>query len=105
MLWREVVFDIHDSKLAGRFGFAKTVEQFRKRFCFPHFTDFFFSSIKNCLPCFQLKRVPSKFLKTPLQPVSIPTLYLGETFHIDLVGPLKSPVIRYVLTAIDVFTK
>ena len=30
--------------------------------------------------------------------------YPGETLQIDLVGPLKSPVHRYVLTAIDVFT-
>ena len=29
----------------------------------------------------------------------------GETLQIDVVGPLKSPVHRYVLTAIDVFTK
>ena len=44
-------------------------------------------------------------MKTPLQPVSSLNSYLGETLQIDLVGPLKSPVHRYVLTAIDVFTK
>ena len=43
-------------------------------------------------------------MKTPLQPVSSLNSYPGETLQIDLVGPLKSPVHRYVLTAIDIFT-
>ena len=67
--------------------------------------EFFISSIKNCLTCLQLKRVPSNFLKSPLQPVSSLISYPGETLQIDLVGPLKSPVHCNVLTAIDVFTK
>ena len=104
-LWHEVVFRLHNSKTAGHFGIAKTFEEFRKRFYFPNFTEFFISSIKNCLTCLQLKRVPSNFLKTLLQPVSSLNSYPGETLQIDLVGPLKSPVQRYVLTAIDVFTK
>ena len=104
-LWREVVFRLHNSKTAVHFGIAKTVEEFRKTFNFPNFTEFFISSIKNCLTCLQLKHVPSNFLKTPLQPVSSPNSYPGETLQIDLVGPLKSPVHRYVLTAIDVFTE
>ena len=102
-LWREVVFRLHNSKTAGHFGIAKTVEELQKRFYFPNFTDFFISSIQNCLTCLQLKRTPSKFLKTPFQPVSSLNSYHGETLQIDLVGPLKSPVHRYVLTAIDVF--
>ena len=104
-LWRKVVFRLHNSKTAGHFGIVKTVEEFRKRFYFPNLTEFFISSIKNCLTCLQLKRVPSKFLKTPLQPVSSLNSYPGETLRIDLVGPLTSSVHRYVLTAIDVFTK
>ena len=104
-LWREVVFRLHNSKAAGHFGIVKTVEEFRKRFSFPNFTKFSISSLKNCLTCLQLKRVPSKFLKTPLQPVSYLNSYPGETLQIDLVGPLTSPVHRYVLTAFDVFTK
>ena len=83
-LWREVVFRLHNSTTAGRSGIARTVEEFRKRFCFPVFTEFFISLIENCLTCLQLKRVPSKFLKTPLQPVSPLNSYLGETLQIDL---------------------
>ena len=53
----------------------------------------------------QLKRVPSKNLKTPLQPLSLVKSYPGEMPQVDLVGPLQSPLYRYVLTGIDVFTK
>ena len=104
-LWREVVYRLHNSKTAGHFGTTKTIEEFRKRFYFPNFTEFLVSTIKNCLPCLQLKRVPSKHLRTPLQPVSSLHSYPGELLQIDLVGPLKSPHYRYALTAIDVFTK
>ena len=44
-------------------------------------------------------------MKTPLQPVSSLISFPGESLQIHLVGPLKSPVHRCVLTAIDVFTK
>ena len=40
-LLREVVFRLHNSKTAGLFGIAKTVEKFRKRLYFPNFTEFF----------------------------------------------------------------
>ena len=92
-LWREVVFRLRNSKTTGHFGIAKTVAEFRKRFYFPNFTEFFIS-IENCLTCLQLKRVPSKLLKTPLQPVASLNSYPGETLQIDLVGRLKSPVHR-----------
>ena len=105
MLWREIVFRLHNSKTAGHFGIAKTVEEFRKRFFFPNFTHFFTSSIKYCLTCLQIKGLPSKFLKKLLQPVSSLNLCPGETLQIDLLGLLKSPVHRYVSTTIDVFTK
>ena len=104
-LWREVVFRLHNSKTAGHFGIAKTIAEFRKRFYFPNFTEFLLSTVKNCLSCLQLKRAPSKFLKPPLQPLSSETSFPGEMLQIDLVGPLQSPHYRYVLTAIDVFTK
>ena len=84
---------------------SKQLKNFEKDSIFQIFSESFISSIKNCLTCLQLKRVPSKFLKTPLQPVSSLNSYPGETLQIDLVGPLTSPVRRYVLTAIDVFTK
>ena len=82
----------------------KQLKNFEKLF-FPNFTECFICSIKDCLTCLQPKRVPSMFLKPPLQPVSSLNSYPGETPQIDLVGPLKLPVHRFVLTTIDVFTK
>ena len=104
-LWREVIYRLHNSPTAGHMGINKTVEEFRKRFYFRNFTEYLTSTIQNCLQCLQLKRVPSKNLKTPLQPVSSLKSYPGEMLQIDLVGPLQSPLYRYVLTGIDVFTK
>ena len=43
--WREVVFRVYNSKTTGHFGLAKTVEEFRKRFYFPNFTELFIFSI------------------------------------------------------------
>ena len=44
-------------------------------------------------------------MKNSLQTLPSVSWYPGETLQIDLVGPLKSPVHRYVLTAFDVSTK
>ena len=103
--WREVVCRLQNSKTAGLFGIAEIVEEFRKRFYFPNFSEFFISSIKNCLTCSQPRGVRSNFLKSPLQQVSSLILYPRETLEITLLGQLKSPVHRNMLTAIDVFTK
>ena len=91
-LWREVIYRLHNSPTAGHMGINKTVEVFRKRFYFPNFTEYLTSTIQNCLQCLQLKRVPSKTLKIPLQPVSSLKSYPGEMLQIDLVGPLQSPL-------------
>ena len=48
-LGREVVFRLHNSKTTGHFGLAKTVEEFRKRFYFPNFTEFFILQLKTAL--------------------------------------------------------
>ena len=104
-LWREVVYRLHHSRTAGHLGIVKTIEEFRKRFYFPNFTEFLVSTVRNCLQCLQLKRAPTKQIKTPLQPVSSLQSYPGDMLQIDLVGPLKSPMYTYVLTAVDVFSK
>ena len=57
------------------------------------------------MQCLQLKSVPSKKLKTTLQPLSSLKSYPGEMLQVDLVCPLHSPLYRYVLTGIYVFTK
>ena len=104
-LWREVIYRLNNSPTAGHMGINKTVEEFRKHFYFPNFTEYLTSTIQNCMQCLQLKRVPSKNLKTPLQPLSSLKSYPGEMLQVDLVGPLQSSLYGYVLTGIDVFTK
>ena len=100
-LWREVIFRLHNSKTAACFGISKMVEKSRKRFCSPNLMEILIA-IKNCVTCLQLKRVPSKNLKMP---VSSPTSCPGEVLQINLVGPVKSPLHRYVFKVIDDFTK
>ena len=104
-LWREVVYRLHHSRTAGHLGNVKTIEEVQKRFYFPNFTELLVSTVRNCLQCLQLKRAPTKQIKTPLQPVSSLQSYPGDMLQIDLVGPLKSPMYTYVLTAVDVFSK
>ena len=104
-LWREVIYRLHNSPTAGHMGINKTVEEFRKRFHFPIFTEYLISTIQNCLQCLQLKRVLSKNLTIPLQPLSSLKSYPGQVLQVDLVGPIQSPLYHYVLTGIDVFTK
>ena len=45
-LWKEVVYRLHNSRLTGHLGIVKTVEEFRKRFYFPNFTEYLISVIK-----------------------------------------------------------
>ena len=104
-LWKEVVYRLHNSRLAGHLGIVKTVEEFRKRFYFPNFTEYLISVIKNCLTCLQTKLISNNSLKTLLQPISSLQSFPGDMLQIDLVGPFKSPVYKYVLTGIDVFSK
>ena len=39
-LWKEVVYRLHNSRLAGHVGNIKPAEEFRKRFYFPNFTEY-----------------------------------------------------------------
>ena len=83
----------------------RTTEEFRKRFYLPGFTEFLTNTIKNCLTCLQLKRASAKYQIPPLQPISSLHCFPGDMMQIDIVGPLKSPVYKFVRTGIDVFSK
>ena len=116
-LWKETIYRLHNSQRAGHLGIKATIQEFRKRFYYPGFTEHFISLIKNtCLqlniPLVSLKtrysHVPpikqsSKPHYTKLQPVSSLQSYPGDMLQNDLEGPLKSE--QYVLSGIDIFTK
>ena len=103
-LWKEVIYRLHNSPTAGHLGILRTIQEFRKRFYYPGFTEHFIDFIKNCMTCLQLKRYPNKQLRPPLQPVSSLQSYPGEMMQIDLVQQ-NGPIFKYVLSGIDVFTK
>ena len=104
-LWQEVVYRLHNSPSGEHIGMGRTLEEFRKRFYFPGFTEFFVNIIRNCLTCLQLKKSSSRYQTPPLQPISSLQSFPGEMMQIDIVGPFQSPVYKFVLTGIDVFSK
>ena len=104
-LRKEVVYRIHNSPTGGHLGIVRTAKEFRQRFYFPGFTEFLTAYIKNCLSCSTLKRVSKRQLNPPLQPISSEQLFPGDMMQIDLVGPFQSPIYKYVLSGIDVFSK
>ena len=55
--------------------------------------------------CSTLKRVNKKQLNPPLQPISSEQLFPGDVMQIDLVDPFQSPIYKYALSGIDVFSK
>ena len=104
-LWNEVVYRLHNSRTGGHLGMTRTTEEFRKRFYLPGFTEFLTNTIRNCLTCLQLKRASAKYQIPPLQTISSLQCFPGDMMQIDIVGPMKSPVYKFVLTGIDVFSK
>ena len=104
-LRKKVIYRIHNSPTGGHLGIVRTAKEFRKRFYFPGFSEYLIDYIKNCLSCSTLKRVTKKQLQPPLQPISSEQLFPGDMMQIDLVGPFQSPVYKYVLSGIDVFSK
>ena len=103
-LRKEVVYRIQNSPTGGHIGIVCTAKDFRQRFYFPGFTEFLTDDIKNCLPCSTLKRVSKRQLNPPLQPISSEQLFPGDMMQIDLVGPFQSPIYKYVLSGVDVFS-
>ena len=104
-LWKEVIYRLQNSPTAGHVGIVRTVQEFRKRFYFPGFVEYFVEMIKNCLTCIQQKAISNKSLRTFMQPLSSLQLFPGNLLQIDIVGPLPSTLYEYVLTGIDVFSK
>ena len=104
-LRKEVIYRIHNSPTGGHLGIVRTAKEFRKRFYFPGFTEFLCEYIKNCLSCSTMKKVSKRELHPPLQPISSEQTFPGDMMQIDLVGPFHSPIYKYALFGIDVFSK
>ena len=104
-LWKKAIYRFHNSPTAGYVGRVRTVQEFRKRFYFPGFVEYFVQMIKNCLTSIQQKAISNKTLRTFLQPLSSLQSFPGNLLQIDIIGQLPSTLYEYVLTGIDVFSK
>ena len=101
---RQVLYRIHNATTAGHLGIVRAAAEFCKRSYFPGFTESLLNCVRNSLTCLQTKRSLIIRLTPPLHELSSLQLFPGDIIQIDLVGPIHR-YSRYVLTAIDVFTK
>ncbi|KAK9406808.1 hypothetical protein NXF25_005582 [Crotalus adamanteus] len=94
----------HDSKLAGHFGFLKTLHLARWQFWWPSLRKDIESYVKGCHICAQAKVIPKKPMGL-LQSVSNPTRPwqdIGMDFIVDLPNVKGYTVIW---TVVDLFSK
>ena len=95
----EVLYRIHNSKLAGHLGITKTAQRFRQKFYFPNFVEFLTNYIKNCSSCLQVKPVKHTTLKPPLLSLAVDQHFPGYLLQVDIVGKLPdSGGFNHILT-------
>ena len=102
---KEILYRIHNSLTGGYLGITRTIAEFRRRFYCPNYIEQIASYIRNCSTCLQLKLVQPSRLKPPLSELSSKTSFPGDIMQIDIQGAFPSSPYKYVLTAIDVFSK
>ena len=102
---KEVLYRIHNSPTSAHLGIVRTAQEFRRRFSSPGVSEFLTEYIRNCLSCSTLKRVQNRQLHPPLQPISSEQLFPGDMMQIDLVGPFQSPIYKYALSDINIFSR
>ena len=102
---KEILYRIHNSPTGGDLGITRTIAEFRKRFYYPNYIEKIADYIRNCSSCLQLKQIQLSRLKTPLQEISSTTSFPGDILQIDFMGAYPTTPYKYVLTAIDVFSK
>ena len=102
----ELLYRLHNTKLKGHHGLMKTVAEFRQRFYYPGFTESLINHIKNCLTCVQVKPIPESHRTPPLETMMTDAGLPADALQIDIVGQLSpSAGYKYILTAIDVFSR
>lgn len=99
-----VLFACHDDVTAGHLGTTRTIDKIRKRYFWPKMFSKITSYVRSCLDCQTKKGVrqrPAGFL-TPIR-----TTQPFERVGIDLTGPfpLSSTGNRFIIVAVDYFTK
>ena len=79
-LWKDVIYRLHNSKIAGHIGVVRTAFEFRKRFYFPGLTEYLLNAVKNCLTCIQTKVFSNKALKNFCNPYHHYSPFPGTCF-------------------------
>jgi len=99
-----VINHFHSSVWGAHWGTAKMVASLSERFYWPGLRDDVEEHVGSCLDC--LLRKPAPTLKPPLQ-LANAEAEKGVTWSIDIVGPLPvtSKGNKYILTAVDAFTR
>ena len=84
---------------------TRTIAEFRKRYYCPNYIEKIADYIKNCSSCLQVKQVRPSRLKPPLQEITTTTSFPGDILQIDIMGAYPTTAYKYILTAINVFSK
>ena len=102
---KEILYPIHISPTGGHLGITRTIAEFRKRFYRPNYIEKIADYVRNCSSCLQVKQVQPSRLKPPLQKITATTPFPGDILQIDIMGAYPTTPYKYIVTAIDVFSK
>ena len=101
---QHILSELHDSPTGGHLGVEKMLSRLKQRYYWPGYSRSVKQWCATCGPC-AARKLPTRHRRAPIQ-----TVQAGEpmqTVAVDIVGPLPvSPSgNRYVLVALDYFTK
>jgi transposase InsO family protein len=99
-----ILFELHNTPMAGHQGVSKLVEQFNQRWYWPGSYSIIADYIRRCQDCQMFKRSYAN-TTAPLQPIEASAPF--ELVACDCIGPLitASNGYKYIFTVIDVFTR
>ena len=105
-LFEEVFKKCHSDKLAGHFGFTKTVAQIQLNFYWPGMYRVIRAMNTACVDCARNKKGKKWQNTAALQPFGETIERPLQCIHIDHVGPLQPPAFgkKHCLTIIDAFS-
>ena len=98
----EVLLQVHSTRTAGHFGVNKTLKRLQQHFYWPGCGEEVRKFCKECDLC-SSRKGPRRKPKAPMQiyRVGLPM----ERIAIDVLGPLPESNRKYLLIAMDYFTK
>ena len=100
-LRNELVQGYHTQALC-HLGLERVFLSISRHYWFPQMYNYIRSAIKYCLTC-QLKKVNNHIPKTPLRPISLDGMRVGQRWSIDVFSPLVKSQTGFtkILTIID----